>query len=624
MQHASPEVSEVATLLITAAALIVDFSIRRDQTQDRIVLAVLLWLTCSLQTNPPQLSILVQCIFFGIIVAALSCSPIVLWKISLFSCTRRKSEPSISSASSCSKYLVDAAQCAVPAAWVSLFAQTLLIDDTEASEQSNSNNSIYFFIAVPGILCFVCFFVYKQQKHKRKHVMHQEIPTFANSNFYHGSQENCHPDPQLWYQWTPSQFLQWILVRKKDASATNTGISMDQNGTNGEDSDVASDATTEIAATLACQRIRGSHLDRLTVADFRSMGLAFGQAIELMDDVNRLLIQKHPRPQRQYHNSQYTASALSNSSNYDSSNTGWLAQHDREYNGLQNGLATSQNGIATRRGNIPKNYDETDRENKRVMDLVFGEAGIGQQSNQSEGADAATNGEEDYNFNIGQPEERAKQFMRNRFGLELPEIWKESPCETLPLSPSVLPSVSHVGDSKVQSTNFVPNNSDNELLSRIFADMPPHISEICNRKPELVEKILKSYHQQQQQQQPGDKNNETFTPSLLLYPQKSQEHQHADQLSQNVRIPPQNPLRNMSSENACKQHAASGLSQPNRNVLEINKDGRGNADLLAVSEESNEEDLDDTWSDEHSDGDGERTQLLKIPSKKAVWYKSTH
>ena len=85
MQHASPEVSEVATLLITAAALIVDFSIRRDQTQDRIVLAVLLWLTCSLQTNPPQLSILVQCIFFGIIVAALSCSPIVLWKISLYS-----------------------------------------------------------------------------------------------------------------------------------------------------------------------------------------------------------------------------------------------------------------------------------------------------------------------------------------------------------------------------------------------------------------------------------------------------------------------------------------------------------------------------------------------------------
>jgi hypothetical protein len=165
----------------------------------------------------------------------------------------------------------------------------------------------------------------------------------------------------------------------------------------------------------------------------------------LLDAIDEL-VDRYPRP-------------AASSSHYQQPDNGWLAQHDQQYNYQPYAVATEP--AFDQQNAVDDNEDVLD---PQVID-------------------------------------RAQDLMRERFGLELPEIKRNIDEAGQASPPPPKAREASRGDQVMPQTNVddrkpPPNDIEIDLANleglppEFLANMPPDISEIVRRNPELVGKML--------------------------------------------------------------------------------------------------------------------------------------
>jgi hypothetical protein len=435
------------------------------------------------------------------------------------------------------------------------------------------------------------------------------------------------PDERFWYTWTSRQVLEWMAAyqppvlgdyesrsRSYDdngsgsdnraynyTSSGNQYATRDNEYDNGDNIDFwndDNDNNISINAVwiscLAAEGLQGTHLDQLvctgagsngntgtTVADMhRDTGMPYGPAAALLQAV-RDLTTRHERPMnRTDHGDIERADGAATSS--------WLTQHDQEY---------GYTSAATKYTN--DNHDNSNQGNQRQR--------------RRPGAD-----------NEIDPEmaTKAQNLMTERFGLELPEMRlsqqnQPTPQQQSPLHDDLDPnpprdygedtaSLSQedpLSDSAATQMNAdlwkkaapIPSSSLMDFPPEFLANMPPHLSEIIRRKPELVQQILASRQKEAIMSAPTP-----VTTPFLMQQQQSQSQSLGG-----------GTVRNSHQSGALFTNN-NGIAQRPPRLGAVAEDEEENIDLLSANTNYQEparsgDDGDDEWGD----NDGERTTLLR-------------
>jgi len=345
-------------------------------------------------------------------------------------------------------------------------------------------------------------------------------------------------DERMWYHWTSSQFLDWVLLDCLAVGTTSVGVtsSTSTNRTesspynhyeidDSDDDDIEEeDWSKRIYKHLLPHRINGAILPYLAVSDYCQMmggnngigegggGAAYGDALSLHIRVEELM-QRHPMPG--YVMSATTAAMSARNRN----GVPIGGDSDGDVGGDAGGGGGGSNGIDLQGWLSGKSISES-RQRRPSDDVVvnqmekaIGGRGGGIHSDYlnpipSIGGGGAGGAGDDVEHMGGM--ERVQEIMSERFGIQLPQLNTDAVAAAAnkkrttisaahPPPPSVSAEMQPPSSSTIQYQPVVEMSQSPPPSHQLLDSMPANIREIASRRPDLVNTII----QQQQQQRQG-------------------------------------------------------------------------------------------------------------------------
>ena len=362
--------------LIATCSVLIDLTFRRELYRDRIWTQIILWLTLSLQETQSSQALLLHGIFALSIISCTYAVLLLRWSYFL-------------GASDYTRLLA-------PSLLITLFCDSFF----RQSETVRSNNGwIIFPCTFAGLAAWVWYS--NQRFQQRQSLVGMPIVT-STVNLTSVNLDEFH-----WNQWTRSQVLHWI-------------------------SSLDDEWRYSVCRVLAPEGITGSVLKGMTADDLRSMGISYGDARRLVDQIH-LLTSKYP------------------DRNLSSDSGG--EQRDLFQDWLGDDVAATTTYIHQ----VPKSFMNEDVDLNE--DVVA----------------------------------QAKAVMKERFGFELPDLRNNTSIETesgaagtSQVSEGVegtMPSVEDITDV------FAEEESSHLLIPpppELLSSLPDHIRDIAIRKPELL------------------------------------------------------------------------------------------------------------------------------------------
>jgi hypothetical protein len=477
--------------------------------------------------------------------------------------------------------------------------------------------------------------------------------TSSSTNTAHtNANTNARPDERFWYTWTSRQVLEWMAAyqppppppvtsssehRNYDGngsdnhsynyttSSSNHNYATRDNGSNddndhsnywNDDNDAMSSFNAVWISCLAAERLQGTHLDQLvsaasdgsgtgtTVADMRrDTGMPYGPAAALLQAV-RDLTTRHERPMNHHlrGNGDIELAVVGGGRGRDgaTASSSWLSQHDQEY-GYTSGATTAYSHHDNRDN---RNSYKQERQRRAVANVADVDP---------EMADMAT---------------KAQDLMKERFGLELPEIrqprpkqqpqqqqqqqhqhqqQQQSPLHEDTVSlPEEEDPLSDYATSAQMNKDFMKESSLPSSASlmnfppEFLANMPPHLAEIMRRKPELVQQILASRQKETIMSAPP--STQIQTPFLMQQQQSQSQPSALFATTAEQRLP-----------------RLGAVAEDEEEKVDLLSDD--NHKYYPEPTRSDDDDSDDEWSNNN----GEQTKLLrnrKRESSQSKQYKS--
>jgi hypothetical protein len=287
-------------------------------------------------------------------------------------------------------------------------------------------------------------------------------------------------DESQWFTWDRKQTLQWMSRQLHTQSNPQR--------------EEACEDVEKIVSKLESQRIIGDVLDGLAdVTKLMLLRIPFGPACRLSGAIERL-IHQFPKP-----------SIASDLQDLTTLTTGpsWLSQHDRQYNSA--GMRLQEIPYAA----TSQDYGNEAAHQRPVM------------------LETCQLNDETQNITKAE-EDRLNRLMMERFGLELPKIRSKTSAVdggSTNSTPTVRfakdPCLTESGEGKGTKTNppssfpstAMREQRDVPIPQHVWDDMPPHIQEIAERRPDLVVQLLQQKQQSQEASTPlqsGGTNNTKF------------------------------------------------------------------------------------------------------------------
>ena len=414
----------------------------------------LLWLTAALQQE--RISLWVHAVFLS--------------SVLLQSVQQRNRRFHVSTRSSCSSISRVPATSVLRglsiASWVALLVQQILVYRAKDISDGGISSQRYELHAFAITLTGWVLWRWNQQRGLVTFppfslAVGQRTSAAANDAFRNTETES------LWYEWKPSEVLQWLESNwQSEAGPGDSGHSKMSLVENQE-------CRSRWLALIAEAQLEGYQLPRLTVEDWRSLGLPLGVAMQIRDSVLKLS-RIHPSPytddmEGQNHTVQPSAPSTA---------MGWLEELDREQH---------------QRYTVQKDVREPVSAESDFISFM-------DPANQNE-IDAS---------------ERASKIMKERFGetFELPTVrdplenpkvqpmstdhHENEPLTTTTSSAVPRPSATRISTVSKESMTTSPPVSIAaadplvNLPPDILANMPPHIASIVRRNPALIHQVLAS------------------------------------------------------------------------------------------------------------------------------------
>lgn len=351
----------------------------------------------------------------------------------------------------------------------------LVFDTFYAASRLHSHFTFSAFVAVT--LSHALYQYYKRRRRALQRGLQgmplvTSTPNLSQSAFFAGpnssSRRSRHDDEEQWYRWTMHQSLRWMATVLPPERAET------------------------VTRALGPERITCRQLFGLSATELRQMTLLpVGVILELLEHVQTLqeespcppdLVPRvrttatdshHPNTQAATESS--LALERRNGERFHSEeSSSWLDRYDAEYSNASDARVAAASSVST--VVIPDGYDMDDSAH----------------------------------------DQRAQSVMKERFGLELPELRNKYEDDddsgaAVPATPNAAPrpmqappsrTATAVGSSSspvvasaaaAASTEASNSHALEDLLpSDFLANMPPHIASIAQRKPDLVRQILAS------------------------------------------------------------------------------------------------------------------------------------
>jgi hypothetical protein len=402
-------------------------------------------------------------------------------------------------------------QSMVPAAFVALSMQVINGTRTE------SNHDIISFVVAYGVillykLCCCCCCCCCVQRRGAAAVFGTATRQSYSSN------ETTMPkntttggtDESLWYEWTPSQVVDWI----------DQVLEQQQQQPRDDNDDDCSGDRLLLLLLLENEDICGYQLPLLTLHDWRSIGLSTGVALMIYTATQNGPCRRYPVPNNSDNNRYYWNSSTA------AKGTGWLEELDREQKQQQQQQQHQSND-----SHSPQVYGYCNYSAQRDNPMASG----------------------------GGEEEMARSMMNERFGGGLVEMIVPALARPLPdeggrrytlHSTSTLPErhqqQQHVpwmrtGEQEHEAASSPPSSFQSATSPHSFeassvhappddnglANLPAHIADIVRRRPELVQQALLL---RKTTRQPGDNTSGTpklGEPTTDRRKQQQQQQQHS-------------------------------------------------------------------------------------------------
>lgn len=361
--------------LIATCSVLIDLTFRRELYRDRIWTQIILWLTLSLQEKSSSQALLLHGIFALSIISCTYAVLLLRWS-----------------------YFLGASD------YTRLFAPSLLItlfwDSFRQSENfvGSLHCWIIFLLTFSGLAAWMWYS--NQRFQQRQSLVGMPVVT-STVNLASVNLDEFH-----WNQWTRSQVLHWI-------------------------SSLNDEWRYSVCRELAPEGITGSVLKGMTTDDLRSMGLSYGDARRLVDQIH-LLTSKYP-----------DRNLCSDSG-------------EKQRDLFQDWLGDDVTETTTYTHQPPKSFMNDEE--------VLNEESV----------------------------TRAKAVMKERFGFELPDLRSTTSIETEIGAAGPSQVSMEVEDAKpsIEETDVVAEKELSHLLTppplEILSALPDHIREIAIRKPELL------------------------------------------------------------------------------------------------------------------------------------------
>ena len=378
-----PTTTITPVVLMATSSVLIDATFRRELYRDRIWTQVILWLAASLQT--PSADVLVHGVFASSIFSCAYTVLLLKWSILL-------DTPDYTRLLGLSLLL------------------TLYWDSCIPSESPKRNRWMAFLLISASLASWQWYLNHRRRQ--RQNLVGMPLVT-STVNLSSTNLDECH-----WNQWTQSQVLQWI---------TN----LDDNW------------RSSVCCHLAPEAVTGSTLKGMTVDDLRSMGVCYGDARRLVNQINSLISRYPDR-------NQFCAEPVGDI--------------------LKDWLGDNSPDVPTFQHQPPKSYmHEREALNEDVI-------------------------------------KKANDLMKEKYGFELPEIRRTSPIEPFEFGTSGAQEISHhdVFPSAKETTMIPEEEAPTSVAPSpgLLASLPEHIREIAERKPELLH-ALWTAHQLEREDRPA-------------------------------------------------------------------------------------------------------------------------
>lgn len=372
------------------------------------------------------------------------------------------------------------APSALAALWWNILCLSLASDNDElsssssnpSSKGSSSSSSCSCSIWV-ALLVGTLLVIYQCSRRWRMHSPWtlRDPPAYQLDQYGWSSSPPLPPfNEYQWFDWTPHQVLLWMQsIWKQECCRRPQDPDMTATNLNNDDfyKDVNENNAAELFPwnRLAREHIRGSQLDRLTRSELRSMGLPYGIAQAMMDQIDDLTC-KYPHPHRR--SNDYPANGT----------TSWLAQHDEQYNNRRYTSSAEQSQRETSSARRRPTREALDTDETKLADHEL-----------------------DVEMMDENMQRQAQKVMRERFGLELPPI-RQRRDRPPPMPEQLLPE-NETKPSEILPLPLPPSRRDDDtwiaLPPALLENAPPYIAEIVHTRPDLIQTVLRARKMKEQQ-----------------------------------------------------------------------------------------------------------------------------
>ena len=554
--------SDVTHLLIATSSILIDRSLQSNGTRDRICCQVWLWLAASLSNHGersssdslPSISLVetwVHAVLFSNIIPIVVGRSIVEQEKPPRQSTRRNGFAAGATNESDASPKADpngaelVCSLLAPSAWISLATTICIVhhptpDPLQQLLRSQQRFSLLIFL----FSFFILWGIQWRQRLRRRRDAHLKGIPVSNPSQYSKSsgccgvftsttsapemtlqqptqygyhQESQLPDEYVWYTWSPAQVLQWVSHIIKEQKYNDDPTLQQET----------------IISTLSTHHISGRILDHLSLSELRSLNIPYGPACEISIQIH-ILVSNHPKPNvlqdiAASHSSSASVTPLE--TKLSSATADCLTLHDKEYN--------SSKGAAQ-----PLDSRYTGKELLTAM--LSGKERVLPSPSSVETPHVVDDNTDE------SAQQKVQEIMKDRFGLELPALrislneaasdaskrnskmgympepeQRTAPSEA-PISSSGLFRSSHLSGAVGTSPNVAMTNNRsgptstqqpvkttdilNKLLpEEVRKDMPPHILQIAQRNPDVVQHlIIKKQQQRLVRQSPKEYPNKSY------------------------------------------------------------------------------------------------------------------
>jgi hypothetical protein len=360
-----------------------------------------------------------------------------------FVCCRHSSSlghsaSSITTASTPVPFWVKVLRMASPSLWAALIWSYL--EGPPPSSEALETKYFQFAASLFGIGCLVLMVgkLYQDVVQRRRGADEQSafIPVVSTSTT---ASPSVLEEEHRWYSWTVAEVVQWL-------SETPSSLSDHE-------------SLNQILPRLAWERVDGSTLEHLDQEALRNMGIRYGPACQLLEQIQNRLIRRYPRRSQQN-------KVINNNSHEQPQQEldSFLSHYDQEYQ-----LPFSQRQQAQQQNLKSWRHNELSMDAEEVDGL--------------------------------------REKMTQRWGLQAGEL----PAKLNEAKPELESNTLHTSDAKLPPADLsnqvegvdIGTLSDDQLLET----MPPHIRDIIERKPHLWQQV-KAIHREQQMDDQAEQDQE--------------------------------------------------------------------------------------------------------------------